>query len=127
MMHYDFDNYKLRWRYDFAQRPSRHGMWSLPAQTTEDMAAFQNKEGLIRASIEGQDVRTSEIKTFAECDGWDFLNFQWIAARFGLYVGADKIVGIKLITRNLNIAVFANGEILQNPRTLNINFATFGK
>lgn len=122
-----FDKFKLRWRFDFASGLTRYGMWSLPAQTQEDMAAYQNKEGLIRASIEAQDILTADVKTLAECDGWDFLNFQWLAARFGMYVGWDKIIGLKLITREKVITVLASGDIKMQPRTLDINFATFGK
>lgn len=123
----NFDKYKIRWRFDFASRPARYGMWSLPAQNTDDMAAYQNKEGLVRASIEMQDVVTQEVITAIECDGFDYLNFQWIAARFGMYQGWDKIVGLKLITRTTNYNVFCTGEINTSPRTLDINFATFGK
>jgi hypothetical protein len=123
----NMEKVKLRWRFDFPDKAPSIGMWSLPAQRPEDMAAYQNKEGLVRASIETQDIITQEIKTLAECDGWDFLNFQWISARFGLYQGWAKIVGLKLITRDYEIIVFDSGEIERRERRLDLNFATFGK
>jgi hypothetical protein len=96
------------------------------------MAYFQNKEGLVRASVEGKDILTREIKTLAECDGWDYVNFQWMAElrmRSDGY-GTSQHVGLKLVTRDFWIEVYARGNVLRVPRTeedKNYHYATFGR
>lgn len=124
------DLYKLRWRFDYANRPSKCGQWSKPATRDEDMAARQLKDGLIRASIEGQDISTQEIFTLAECDGHDFCNFQWISAQYGMSPGHAKIVGLAIMTRNQVAQVFVDGssKILERPENdKNYHYAIYGR
>jgi len=126
----------MRWRFDYANRPSKWGKWSSPGKTPEVMAYTQNKEGVIRACIEIRDVTTQEIKPLVECDGWDFVNFQWIAIAMtpGNFMGEVRpvhaLVGLKLITRDNEFAAFANGRVMTKIRTekqKEMNFATFGR
>jgi len=44
--------YRLRWRFDYANRPTKVGKWSHPGTTRETQAKYQAKEGLVRAAIE---------------------------------------------------------------------------
>lgn len=113
-------------------RPSRTGQWSRAATLETDMAYYQNKEGIVRASIEGKDVITREITTLAECDGWDWVNFQWMAifAARSDGVGQHHHVGLKLVTREFWIEVYAKGGVRKLPRTeedKNFHYATFGR
>jgi hypothetical protein len=122
----------LRWRFDYADRPSKTGQWSRAATIETDMAYYQNKEGIVRASIEGKDVITREIKTLAECDGWDYVNFQWMDVVRGRSDGlcTRQHIGLKLITRDFWVEVYAKGLIKKIPRTeedKNYHYATFGR
>lgn len=128
--------YDLRWRFDFAGRPSRYGKWSNPGKSDELKACYQNKEGLVRAAIEGQHVVTQQVKTLAECDGHDFVNFQWMAVAMmpvGLIGKAQPVhalVGMKIITRDVELCVTADGALLRRVRPeaeKRLNFATFGR
>ena len=48
--------YQLRWRFDFANKPTKVGFFNTPGnqKTGEGLAAFVNKEGLVRACVEGK-------------------------------------------------------------------------
>lgn len=116
------NKYKLRWRFDFADKAAyKAGQWSQPATQTGDMASVINKTGLVRAAIEGKCLQTLQVVVLAECDGWDFVNFQWMAAmRMGLngrVRDPHMLRGIRLITRDLNMEVLLNGDIQIQPRT----------
>lgn len=129
-MHANYDAFRLRWRFDFHGKPTRIGQWSRPADRLEDMAAFQNSEGLARASIEAQDVVTQETVTVAECDGSDFCNFQWVSAMWGLAGSHAKIVGLTLVTRDQRCTVYVNGETAVDDRTdedKSFHYATYGR
>lgn len=126
----------LRWRLDFANRPTKVGHWGRPEVQQSGMAAFQMKEGLVRACIEGKHIRTKEVKIFSECDGWDYNVFKWIACAFvqGMVRGEvtpyTRAVGLKLVTRNKEIEVYDTGDVLVLPRTeedKKFHYATFGK
>lgn len=91
------------------------------------MACFQQKEGLVSAKIEAKNIDTRETKILAESPGQDFVNFQWIAiAKVGSNEKSD-IVGMKLVSRNLETEVFKDGTVRQNKKESKVNFATFGK
>lgn len=94
------------------------------------MAAFQNGEGLLRASIEAQSVLTNEVVTVAECDGYDFRNFQWISAAFGFTGSNAKVVGLSMWTRDERCSVFVDGSTScekLNEDDKKYHFATYGK
>jgi hypothetical protein len=127
----------LRWRFDFwGNRPSKWGKWSAPGKTKEVKAWCQNKEGLCRAAIEGHHRETFEVKTLAECDGHNFVNFQWMALAFtpGNFRGTVRplhaLAALKLITREHEIIVFPDASIAHRVRPeaeKKIHFATFGR
>jgi len=118
--------YLLRWRFDFANnKPTKYGQWSRPATIQSDMAAMVNKEGLIRASIEGKDRTTKDVLTILECDGHDFVNFEWVNARhyFVSNLGASmiapfhRLLGLALVTREFKTLVLLDGTVHPRPRT----------
>lgn len=128
--------YDLRWRFDFAGRASKWGKWSSPGQSPELKAWSNNKEGLVRACIEGQDVETQSVSVLAECDGHDFVNFQWEAVammpanRIGQVKPIHALVGLKLVTRDEEICVASSGGVSRRIRPeceKKIHFATFGR
>ena len=123
----------LRWRYDYPNGP-RMGMWSNPGGKG-NAAWSQNKEGLIRASVEGKNLKTKEIVTLAQCDGHDFRVFQWIAAAKvpGLMKGTvrpmTQLIGMKILTGDTEIQILDTGHVQEVPLKegeKNLNFATYG-
>jgi hypothetical protein len=129
--------YLLTWRFDFSgDKPSKYGMWSMPAILQSDMAAFVNKEGLVRASIQAKDVATREITTLAEVDGWDFCNFEWIAQGripgpgFGSKPLQGQVVGLRLRARESSFECFVDGSVFVRGRSeadKKFHYAGFGK
>lgn len=126
--------FRLRWRFDFnGNRPSIYGQWDRDADRESEKACYQNKEGLVRASIEMKDRETLAVSTLAECDGWDFVNFQWLAEFRGNVKtgkGFHRHVGLCLVTRDFWNNVYYAGRIVQEPRTeedKQYHYATFGR
>lgn len=130
--------YLLRWRFDFADGITRYGMWSDPGNISENGAWRQTRAGLrlIRAAIEAKDFNTRTIQVMAECDGHDYMNFEWIAlARINPFMKGSctpnsSINGLSLVTRQEIIRVLCDGQIIKEPLPLShqkINFSTFGK
>lgn len=131
-------HYLVTWRFDFSgDKPSRVGMWSMPAVLQSDMAAYVNKEGLIRASIQVKNCATREVTTLAEVDGWDFCNFEWIAQGrlpggpgFGSKQLQSQVVGLRLRARDSLYEVFTNGHVLKRVRREDdkkFHYAGYGK
>lgn len=119
--------YLLRWRFDFASRPTKCGMWNNPGTNNVDKACFQNKEGLTWARIEGKNISTREVKVLAEISGQDFLNFQWMAQR-RLKSGETELLGIKILSRYNEVEVDMSGAVkVKKLSNGNVNFATFGR
>jgi len=128
--------YTLRWRFDFRDRASVYGMWGNPGKHAGNQAWAQNKEGLVRASVEAKDLATSTIMTLAQCDGHDYRNFQWVAiARVnpgfkGETTPRPQLIGMKLLTTDKEITVYANGVVKERPlpeSEKKTNFATYGR
>ncbi len=130
--------FELRWRFDFAQKKTKAGMWSKPAISQADMAAFVNKEGLVRACIEAKNFYTQEQFVIAECDGQDFVNFKWCAERHqvvsgtGLYSFANwhNLVGLMLVTRDVEVTIYFDGSSQVVNRTeedKKFHYESFGR
>jgi hypothetical protein len=85
------------------------------------MACFQNKTGLVRASIEGKNIQTREFRVFAECDGHDFCNFEWLAGVAAPLGVVGKLqgtnIGLVLVTAHERCTVEMNGDIRVSKRT----------
>jgi hypothetical protein len=112
--------YKLRWRFDFAGKPSRCGVWN-GSGGDKDSAWAVNKEGLVRACIEGEDIYTHELKTLVELDGHNYATCEWIAySRMpGFYKYAGDVTprvyigGLALISRTHRVNVYVDGTYTQ--------------
>lgn len=113
------DFYRLRWRFDFADKPTKYGLWNLSSNNPSDQACYVNKNGLVRASIEGENVITYELKTFFECDGHDYVTCKGEAfVRVSNVLGFNgkhqprvNISGISFITRDKRVTVHCNGDV----------------
>lgn len=133
----DDTKYMVRWRFDFADKPTKVGFWGRAGdqKTGEGLAAFVNKEGLVRASIEGKDMNGGAIKTLIEVDGHDFCNFQWMAAaKYALGAGDQvcpmRLLGMKLISRDFEFWTFPTGLVHREPRTVedkSFHYAGYGR
>lgn len=113
--------YLLRWRFDFGNgKPSRMGMWSRPATRREDQAVYVNKTGLVRAAIEAKNIISREVITVAECDGHDFITFQWLSsARFsgiGYQLLSQNVFGLRLVSRDDFTDAHTDGTLRVTPR-----------
>lgn len=132
--HKKFD---LRWRFEFTgNRPAKYGKWSSPGNSPELQAWNKNKEGVARACIEGKDVETGASCVLVDIPGQDFVNFQWIASAStpGMFNGSirpvHQLLGLKIVARDTEISVMADGAVYENKRAEDektINFATFGR
>lgn len=130
--------FELRWRFEFANKINRCGMWSKSSNNPSEMAAFVNKDGLLLAAIEAKNFYTQEQFIIAECQGQDFVNFKWNAERHqilsapGLYSFANwhQLVGLTLVTREVELAVYFDGSSHIEHRTeedKNFHYEGFGK
>lgn len=128
--------YDMRWRFDYVDRPSAYGPWSRPSNDPELQAWNKNREGLVRACVEGKDRVSGECKVLAECDGWDFINFQWIAqaaqsmALIGKVPPVHTLLGMNLVTRDCNFVCLPTGQVRKVARPeaeKKIQLATFGR
>lgn len=109
------DRWQFRWRFEFASKPTKTGQWN-GASRPEDMAAFVNKEGLLRAIVEGKHWLTKEVRWFAECPGVDFINFEHLAVRISNEQTVRHFVyGMRLRSRNELITCTADGRVVSEP------------
>lgn len=127
--------YLLRWRFDYLSRPAVFGMWSNPGNIQQSGAWRQNREGVLRASVEAKDYFTRAITVLAECPGQDFVNFEWLALAslnpFGVrgsITPLTKLGGLAIRSRNELIQVYTSGEVSRTPwQDDGVQLATFGK
>lgn len=121
--------HKLRWRFDYADgRVSKYGTWD---SGKEGEASFTTKTSLRRAAIESIDMM-GHIRTVAECDGYEFVNFEWLAQRRTSTSGLifTAITGLRIRTRDSMADVYKSGEITTRPREraeLSFHYAGFGR
>lgn len=120
--------YRLRWRFDFANKPTRIGQWN----GTNENVCHINTEGLVRASIEAEDQVTWEVKTLCECAGDDFVQFQGLATfTFDNQLqGYHELVGLKLKKRYTEVYCYLDGsmaEVKRPEEDLKFHYEGFGK
>lgn len=127
----------VRWRFVFNDnRPDKVGMWSAHGNDESTWAWCHNRENLSKAIIETKDFISREIKQVVVCDGWNFVNFQWVG---GVSInpmnvkagnGRSAILGLTLLTRDKKVTVRIDGKISTIDRTDEEkaqNLATFGR
>lgn len=120
--------YRLRWRFDFDGKPTKFGGWNAARQNPHEMAAFVDKTGLVRASIEGELIGAWIVKTLFECDGHLYSSTEWnMAASIPAFlpksdmIRPGSVIGMSMLTANEKITVFVDGQIKR--RALN-NYET---
>jgi hypothetical protein len=124
------DLFALRWRFDYNNRPTKCGMWGRTTTNPVDCAWSQPRDGLVRASIEGKNIETREILTFAECDGHAYRAFQWAATAAmpllgGTAVLKSQLVGLKLLTTDSCLLVDQAGKLTVAPLSDDIKAINF--
>ena len=111
---------RLRWRFDFSDRKlTRWGQWNGAHQRREDMAAFVNKQGLVRAAIECEKVSRWDQRTLAQVDGCDFVSFSWVAAcglpsplsLHGPATVQGQVMGLTMLCRYDKVTVYIDGQV----------------
>jgi hypothetical protein len=116
--------YRLRWRFDFRDRPTRRGPWDGGSDRAEDSAWAVPKDGLLRAVVEAEDRETFQTFTAAAVEGQDYATAQWeIHSRIpGL--GVHRVMtprpvvhGLSLLTRDERVTVLVSGEVRRRPLT----------
>jgi len=112
--------YRLRWRFDFVNKKSKYGGWNSMSTQPVDMAAFVDKTGLLRASIETESISTYALKTMAEIDGHKYVSCSWKAAASspsflaGSFKTCGSVIGLTMYTEDLEVTVFVDGQIKVN-------------
>lgn len=140
--------YRLRWRFDLPGKPPKVGIWNNSGgkqlEGFGSAAWCVNKTGLIRAAVEAEPRDdngswTGRVVTLAECDGWDFVNFAWIATTplpcalgnvEALSDIAGQVTGLTLETRDFVTQVRVDGTQKKRAKTdadKRIHLAGFGK
>jgi len=117
--------YRLRWRFDFSDdKRSRFGIWNNSGALATDGAWCVNKTNLLRAAIEAEDTRTWETVALWECDGSEFVNFEWMAGApmgspfsSGTVTLRSTIVGMAGISRDFRCEVFVDGSSRRRERS----------
>ena len=112
----------LRWKFTFSDHKiDRIGMWDKPGILQTDQAWCQNKDKLNLAIIEAKKICSPEIKPILMCEGWNFVNFEWV---YGCMVNLQNIsqqsttiIGLAITTRKEKITVGSDGKITRRPRT----------
>lgn len=126
----------LRWKFTYSDHKiDRIGMWDKPGVMQVDQAWCQNKDHLNLAIIEAKKIMSPEIKPIVICEGWNFVNFEWV---YGCAVNlgnlsqpqATTILGLAITTINEKITVGSDGKITKRKRTLeekNQHLVGFGR
>jgi hypothetical protein len=115
--------WRLRWRFVFADKADKVGVWNGATNVQSDMAAFINKTNLSFALIEGEIQHTGRRKLFVEIPGQIYAHCQWIAAISAPWalnsINADGIkkrpgiIGLSMTTNEMKYSVFVDGSISQ--------------
>jgi hypothetical protein len=94
-------------------------VWNLASDDAATSAWRVPKDGLVRAAIEGEDMRTQETVTLFECPGPDYVTCQGeMTARVprGGFINREvkpihHVAGITFLTRTERVSVWRNGEV----------------
>jgi hypothetical protein len=118
--------YRLRWRFDFASRPSRFGIWNNSGARPEDGAWRVPKDGLVRACIEAECALTFKTTVLVDVPGPDYVTALWeaFARSTGGVQNQDgsvrlrtSIAGLSFLTRTEKITVWMDGRVERRPLT----------
>jgi hypothetical protein len=117
--------YRLRWRFQFLNKPDRVGVWNLISDNPDDAAWRVPKEGLVRAAIEGEDRETFEEKVLLEVFGDDYVSCtgEMFARMPGMGFQGSHVTpqahlyGVSFLTRTEKITVHVDGSTERRPLT----------
>ena len=109
---------RLRWRFDFKDKPSKVGQWNGTSQNPCDMAAYINKAGLIRMAVEGEKISQWVTKTIFDVVGSEYVSCQWRTALSApgiggpmRYVKSGDVIALVVKTNKYKITVFVDGQM----------------
>lgn len=117
------DYYRLRWKFEFSNKPPKIGVWDLTSKNIVDAAWHVDKANLVRALIEGETLRTQQKSVLFECYGPDYVSCQGenFAAASLYFSGSSKlrqfIYGISFLTRTEKVTVVKDGTLTRRPLT----------
>lgn len=106
----DGKTFRLRWRLEFANKPTIYGRWNHFSQDSNVWAI--DKSGLLFAIIEAEDCETFDIIKVIECVGQDFRQFCWTSFTV---VGSTQSFdyrshcGLSMLCRDFFVTAFLNG------------------
>lgn len=111
--------FRLRWRFDYADGKIKRGVWNGASDVETDQAWRISKDGLIRAAIEGENLRTYEEVVFVEVDGHRYASAQWLGySKVGNVLGVKHAVtprahigGLSFLTDAEKITAYTNGKV----------------
>ncbi len=128
----------IRWKFEyFDGKPNKFGAWNSMGSDKSTWAWCASKENLKYAIIEEKDFITRVIKERVRVDGYNFINFNWLAGTsfqpFSQIQEAKQpgyIIGLSLTTIDEVITVGIDGKISRRFRTDEekaANLAGFGR
>ena len=128
--------WEFRWRFDYADKPSKFGSWMDRAEDASAKAVFQDKNGMIYARIEARRIGQPERKIVAECSHQDYRLFQWVVGSKLNYKqgkissGGSTLIGICLWSRYSKTTAFVDGSVKVEELPIedqNFNFESYGR
>lgn len=108
--------YRLRYRLDYAGRPSVVGGWDRPHDDPKDQVWSKTKTGLVRVAIEGERRFYWTTHTLLEVDGHDFASLRWVNLlslggwSAGDFTASGSIAGLTILTGSKAATVFIDGS-----------------
>lgn len=116
--------YRLRWRFDFIDKPSRYGIWNGASANFNDSAVSVNKTGLVRAIIEGEKIGEWVPKVLFEMDGNEYVTSQWIRlANASMLMDKNvnsaalpsSLIGLAMLSSTKKYIIYVDGRgVIQN-------------
>jgi hypothetical protein len=125
--------FSLRWRFDYAHKSPKVGMWDDSGHLKIDQAWCQPINGLQSVKVEAKDLVTKETKVIVECNSQNFRMFQWLAVQRlnpSTATNIQRNIGICLMTNDCRVEVYNWGEVRKRPLIngeSKMNFATDGR
>lgn len=114
---HDQKQLRLRWRFEYVDKPAKYGGWDFTGDDPLLSAWRQSKDGLLMAILEAK-TASSVILKMVECPGADFCNFQWeMEARMKGGKIAHRQIGLTLVSRTHRYTIYCNGKINVTERS----------
>lgn len=106
----DSPKLRLRWRFEYLDKPAKYGAWDYTGNDPELSAWRQPREGLLMAILEAKTIHGTILR-MVECPGPDYCNFQWeIEAKLRANSMNYRQIGLTLISRTHRYTIYMNGQ-----------------